>query len=354
MRSCAGSSSASVSNSRRGHTGTLLLLSVVVVALVAAAPADQTVQETLARADQLLLAGKPDEALQLLQPAAGASPGPAVEARIGKAYYQKRSLDLAIPHLQRAVEGDPTLAESRQLLALSYYSGGAYDKAIPLLEPLKSSTASTAFDALYILGICYLKTDKLDQSRGAFAAMYSVAPDSAAGHFVFAQMLVRQHAEDQAIPELKRAIELDPRLPMARFLLGELLLARSETSAALDQFQREIELSPSVWLVYWRLGDALGRLGRYDEAERALKQSIWLNDSFSSPYVLLGQIALRRGDVQLALGFMERAAKMDPNNYKAHYSLAKAYSKAGREDLAQQEFNLARSLLVQKSNTPLH
>src|SRR5436853_85659 len=85
------------------------------------------------------------------------------------------------------------------------------------------------------------------RSRPAFAAMYSVAPDSAAGHFVFAQMLVRQHAEDQAIPELKHAIELDPRLPMARFLLGELLLARSETSAALDQLQREVELSPSVW-----------------------------------------------------------------------------------------------------------
>ena len=59
-------------------------MSVPAVAVLAAAPANQALPETLARADQLLLAGKPDEALQLLQPPGSASPGPAVEARLEK------------------------------------------------------------------------------------------------------------------------------------------------------------------------------------------------------------------------------------------------------------------------------
>ena len=167
-------------------------------------------------------------------------------------------------------------------------------------------------------------------------------------------MMVRQHLEEKAIPELEKAIALDPRLPMVHFLLGEIYLFKSNPQAALEEFKKELEINPSVWLVYWRLGDTYARLEKYAEAERVLKQAIWLNETFTGLYVLLGQIGLKKGDLELAVGFLERALKMDPNNYYAHYFLGKAYQQQGRTEDAKRQFELTQSLRMNKKNVEEH
>lgn len=274
---------------------------------------------------------------------------PGLDAKLGKAYYQKRDFARAIPILKRALIASPESAEIAQLLALSYVSTGRMNLAIPLLEGVQRQGGGAEFDASYLLGVCYLKNQEYEKARTAFARMYSVTAESATGHLLFARMMVRENLEDKAIPELKRAINLDPRLPMVHFLLGEIYLHQSESKLALEEFRKELEISPTVWLVYWRLGDAFARLENYPEAEKALKQAIWLNETFSGPYVLLGQIQLKKGDLELAIGFLDRAAQMDPNNYHAHYFLGQAYQKAGLSDKALREFDLARALLTRKN-----
>jgi len=113
---------------------------------------------------------------------------------------------------------------------------------------------------------------------------------------------------------------------------------------AINAFQQELEINPILWLAYWRMGDAYTRVEKWDEAERALKQSIWLNQNFTGPYILLGKVELKKGDAGLAAGFLEKALKMDPNNYSAHYLLASAYKELGRTADANREFELTRTL----------
>jgi tetratricopeptide (TPR) repeat protein len=297
----------------------------------------------------LIVQGRFDEAIALLDHSSR-TPPPQVEALLGKAYYRKRTLAPAIAHLTNAVREDPRDRESAQLLALALYSTRMYQSAIPVLETFVSRAPAESFDAAYVLGMCYLKTGQIEKARKAFADMYSVSCDSATAHLLLAQMMVRQRQEDQARPEIEKAIGLDPRLPMAHFLLGEIYLYQSSVEAALSEFRKELAISPTVSLVYWRAGDAFSRLDRYDEAVRALKQAIWLNEAFSAPYVLLGQIALKKGDLELALGFLERAVKMDPNNSKARYSLARAYERAGHPDRAREQMELVRSVLRDRAS----
>jgi tetratricopeptide (TPR) repeat protein len=270
--------------------------------------------------------------------------------KAAKSYCQNRKFEQAINVLTEVMRENPDEHEAAQLLALSYYSVGKIDRAVPLLERLQSGVGAAAFDTSYLLGLCYLKTSQPSKARAAFARMYSVQPGSGVAHLLFARMLVREHREEEAVPELKTAISLDGRLAMAHFLLGEIYLYKGEAEFATAEFRKELEISPALWLVYWRLGDALARLETYDEAERALKQAIWLNESFSGPYVTLGQIALKRDDFELAAGLLERAVKMEPNNQNAHYSLAKTYQKLGRIDDANRQFELSRSLLNDKNS----
>lgn len=295
--------------------------------------------------------GKTTEAIALLNTLSEkASQPPGFDARIGKAYFQNGKFQPAIRHLQLAIDQNPADWESVQLLALSDYSAGDCRQALPLLLRLGPHLPKGDTGNAHLIGVCYLKTGDLDRARASFASLFATPPDSAATHLMLAKMMVREHLEDQAIPEIQKAVELDPRLPMAHFLLGEIYLYQQTPPRALDEFQKELALNSTVWLVYWRLGDALVRLERYDEAEKVLKQSIWLNETFTGSYLLLGEIQLKKGDTELAVGFLNRALKLDPQNYYAHYSLGRAYQQMGRTEDANRQFEITRTLRAEKKN----
>lgn len=309
------------------------------------APTASAPNAPLASAEALLNQGKPDEALNLLNELAAKDPTtPGLENLLGKACFQSKRFPQAIQHLKAALQQNPEDLESVQLLALTYYASGDYQDALPLLEKLGPQLPKSNADGPYLLGTCYIMTQRWDDARKTFAEMFSVPPDSSMAYLMFGKILIRQRMEERAIPMIEKALQMDPRLPMAHFLLGEIDLFKKNPAAAVAEFQKELAINPTVWLVYWRLGDAYVRLENYDEAEKVLKEAIWLNEWSSGAYILLGQIALKKGDSGLAVGFLERALKLDPQNYWVHYFLAKAYHNIGRTAEAAQHFEISKSL----------
>jgi len=320
------------------------------LSLLGQAPtSDGSPSTNINQADNLIRQGKTTEAIALLDLLAQKKPTvAAVETLLGRAYFTSKQYQQAIFHLQRATEQKPDDWESIQLLALSYYAQGNCRETLPLLEKVSPHLPQGQADAPYILGVCYSRTQQWEQARKAFAGMFGVSPESAMAHLMLAKMLVRLQLEDKAPPEIEAALAQDPRLPMAHFLQGEIWLYKTDAQHALPEFQKELAINPSVWLVYWRLGDTYMRLKQYDEAEKALKQALWLNESFTGSYIMLGEIELQKGDPELARGFLERAVKLDPQNYYAHYALGRSYQKLGRTDDANREFTLQRSLRADK------
>src|SRR2546427_271549 len=309
-----------------------------------AAP-EATSDAALAQAQVLIDQGKNDQAIALLNGVARTAPQtPGLEAKLGKAYYQKRDYLQASAHLEAAWKQKPDDSESTQLLGLSYFQLGHLQQAITLLEDVQSRMPRPDVNGSYLLGVSYLQTYQYDKARAAFARTFSAPPESAQAHLVLGQMMLRQEFEDKAVPELEKALAMDAKIPMAHFLLGEIYLYKSNVAQALDEFHKELQISPILWLVYWRLGDAYARLEKWDEAERALKQAIWLNQDFSGSFILLGKVELKKGDARLASEFLERALKMDPNNFSAHYLLGTAYKELGRTEDARREFDLTRTL----------
>jgi tetratricopeptide (TPR) repeat protein len=310
-----------------------------------------TPESQLADANVLLKQGKPRDALVLLTSIAGKNQGPAFEAVLGTAYFETRQFPQAIEHLQAVLREKPDDLESMHLLGLSFYQERNYREALPLLEKLGPHFAKQDAESGDVLSTCYLMTQRLDKARNVLAETFSVPPESAMAYLAFAKLLVRHRMVEAAVPELEEAVQLDPRILMAHFLLGEIDLYQSKPQAAVVEFQREMLVNPTLWLVYWRLGDAYTRLGNYDEAEKVLKESIWLNDGSAAALILLGEIALKKNDPALGVGFLQRGLDLDPENAEAHEQLANAYKALGRAADADQQIEITKKLRTQFPST---
>ena len=268
---------------------------------------------------------------------------------LGAAYYKKGDYLKATGYLKQAVEENPKDSEAVQLLGLSYYLAGRPNEAIPFLEKVQTWYSFANVDAAYILGVCYIQAKNYPQARSAFARMFDVPADSAASYLFTARMLLRQEFDPIAEEYAQKAVALDPKLPLAHFLLGELYLYKSRIPEAITEFEKEKAINPAHAPTYYKLADAYSRIQKFDDAERLLQRSIWLDATSTGPYILMGKVLEKKGEFDLAVRALQRAVTMDPNNSITHHLLGQAYRDLGRNEDAERELKLAEQLQERES-----
>src|SRR6266436_1895783 len=278
-------------------------------------------QTALSDARRLSQQGKFDEAIGKLEALAVKEPElKGLAHELGVTYYKKSDYLKAVASFKKALEEDPGDNEAVQLMGLSYYLAGRPADAIGPLEKVQTWYPSANVDAAYILGICYLRTKDYPNARKAFAKMFAVPADSAASYLFTARMLLRQDFAPVAEEYGKKAVEL--------------------------------ELNPGEAAVYYKLADAYSRLQKYEEAEKLLQRSIWLDATSTGPYILMGKVLEKKGETALAARALERAIAMDPNNPMPHHLLGQTYREMGRTEEAERELKLSEQLQIHENTKP--
>lgn len=251
--------------------------------------------------------------------------------RQGVALYRQQRYTDAITALETAAKTEkydsPEYKESVLLIGQSYFMLSQAPKAIPWLEKVPEVN-----EANYMLGYAYLQTAQRDNAETAFARLFNVKPDSAAGHLLAAQMMLKQEYEKEAETELTTALGLDPKLPEAHFLLGEIEIYRGKLDEGISQMNAELGLNPNFSMAWYRRGDAYTRQQRWDAAIPDLQRAVWLNPDFSGPFILLGRCYFKQRDFSNAEGILRRALKLDPNNRSATYLLGETLVAEGKGD----------------------
>jgi tetratricopeptide (TPR) repeat protein len=298
-----------------------------------------------AEARRLAQQGKFDEAIGQLEALAAKQPDTkGLSHELGVVYYKKGDYPRAAASFKKALEEDPGDDEAVQLMGLSYYLAGRPAEAIGPLERVQTWFPSANVDAAYILGMCYIQTKDYPSARKSFAKMFAVPADSAASYLFTARMLLRQDFSPVAEEYAKKAVDIDPKLPLAHALLGELYLYKSRLPEAIEQFHRELDLNPGDAAIYYKLADAYSRTQNYEEAEKLLQRSIWLDSTSTGPYILMGKVLEKKGEAALAARALQRALAMDPNNPIPHHLLGLAYRDLGRTEDAERELKLSEQL----------
>jgi tetratricopeptide (TPR) repeat protein len=311
----------------------------------AASPAKNQNAPTLAGAQEMVRRGQLQDAAGVLEQLEKEQPPPkGVAHELGIVYYRTGKLLQAEAKFAEASEEDPTDVESVQMRGLTLYRLGRRAAAIPYLERVRQWNPNANADANYVLGLCYLNSQRFDEARAAFAAQYEVAAESASAYLLLAQMLLEANLPELALVNAQKALEISPQLPLAHFLQGEVYLYKSDVNRALEEFEKERSLSPAYAPTYDRLGDVYTRTEKYQEAQEALMRAIALDTSSTGPFIQMGKVLLHRDDPQTALLYLQHAEKMDPSNFITHSLLGQAYRALGREKEAQAEMDTASKI----------
>jgi tetratricopeptide (TPR) repeat protein len=324
-----------------------LLLVLIAIGIDAQSQPPQTPppSASLQSAEQLLDAGHPGEAIApLRQLAAMQPPVKGAAHALGLACYRTGKLVEARAAFEQAVREDSADIESVQMEGLTLYRLGQPVAAIPYLKRVQQWMPHANADASYVLGLCYLNARRYDDARRAFATQYGIDPASAGAYLVLGNMLQIANLPELAADAARKAISLDPKLPLAHFLVGEVDLFKSDLTGALAEFEQERTLNPGYVAVYDRLGDTYLRSGKFQEAQASLMKALSLDTSRTGPFILMGKVLLRRDDPQAAAMYLQHAEKMDPSNAMTHTLLSQAYRKLGKADEAKREIDLASKI----------
>jgi O-antigen ligase/Flp pilus assembly protein TadD len=144
----------------------------------------------------------------------------------------------------------------------------------------------------------------------------------------------------EAVLHARAALQQDPRRPELWANYGGALANNGSDAAAVPAFIEATRLDPT-YPNHWRnLALVLGRLGNTTGAYAAVKRANAADPWDPDSLVLLSQLALARGDPQLAAAKGALAVRVDPANLDGYDAPVLA-------DLSLQRFNEAERLLEQ-------
>jgi tetratricopeptide (TPR) repeat protein len=301
--------------------------------------------------------GETDQAAAYLDSALRLKPSDAeTQADAAGVWFRKGEVGKAKALLKSVVAKEPGHARAHGLLGRIYVFEGDSENAI---QELKASVdLKDDFETGYFLGIAYLTAKKLPEASAWFHQLESAMGESAALHMLFGRAYLVAKIPQQAIPEFRQAIRLDPKYPRAHGFLGYAYLEHFQEEGypqAREEFEKELKLHPDEYQVQELLGIANVNLRDFPAAEAALLHAARLRPQESSIYLYLGETYAATNRIKAAVAVLEKYVGMvgDPGEDKqrevsrAYYLLGQNLRRLGREEDARKA--LVRSQQIREA-----
>jgi tetratricopeptide (TPR) repeat protein len=277
------------------------------------------------RAGSLINAGRAGDARDILVDALKQAPGD-LRLTFMLAQAQRDAGDLAgAETTARALhDAHPEDARFTYLLSQMMESRGQYQQMVDFLKP----------------EIAKLRGDS---GKGAQAAMLLGSEGLA---------LQQLKKYDEAIAAFKDAVTLAPDDPVRHVLLVQGYSAAGRHKEAIETAEKARAKFPQESTVVYQLGAAQDRGGKRDEAEKTFRQLIADDPLDAGALNYLGYMLVEHGpssNLNEAIGLIQRALKVEPDNPSYLDSLGWAYVQQGRLDLADAPLSTAADRLPSNS-----
>jgi tetratricopeptide (TPR) repeat protein len=276
--------------------------------LAAVAAAQSKLDQAIAKADEQLAKGKPDDAVKTLSKAAADA---GAEGQ------------LALGHLQERIGNLDAAAE-------------AYNQA------KATATGPGRADILAAVAEFTLRKGKAADAM-ALAKEAVAAGATPAALAAMARAQVRMEDAPGALATAQKAVAADPSSAVAQIALGEALIAVGKSAEAVTALQRAIQLDPKSALAYARLARAQLALAKPAEAVASAKKATEVDDKFGEGFAILGvaMIAQDPKSWSEAITQAQQGAFLDPDNPNVQFAVGKIFEANGQLEQAAKSYRQA-------------
>ncbi|MDQ3666468.1 MAG: tetratricopeptide repeat protein [Acidobacteriota bacterium] len=265
----------------------------------------------------------------------------------GRYFWNKRTEDgfnRGIAQFKQAVEKDSNYALAYAGLADSYIGLTFYDFAAPNEAMAKAKEAAmnalaidnTLAEAHASLAHALMNYDwNWSEAEKEFKLSIELNPDYATGHQWYAiHYLTAQGRLEEALQEMKRALELEPTSLVMNTFMGATLYFAGRYDEAIEQCRRTIEMDPNFAIAHWHLGLAYEQKGMFDAAIAEFQKAITLSGGSPLMKAALGHAfakANRKGEARIILDELKELSKY---RYVSSYETATIYAALGDNEQA--------------------
>ena len=267
----------------------------------------------------------------------------------GRYFWNKRTSDgikQAIEHFRQSVERDPNFALGYVGLAdcyigLTFYNFAAPHETMPKAK--ESSIKALALDntlAEAHTSLAHVLTNydwNWSEAEKEFKRSIELKPDYATAHEWYAiHYLTATGRLEEAVQEMKKALELDPASLVMNTFMGATLYYAGRYDEAIDQCRRTIQMDPNFAVVHWHLGLAYEQKQALDAATEEFKKAI--SQSGGSPLMraALGRAYAESQKKHEANEMLNELNELAKREYVSAYELATIYVALGNNEQAFQ------------------
>src|SRR3984957_17771017 len=216
-------------------------------------PHSTPVRALLARATQLLKAGRPADAIAPLRDAALLQPfDPIIQHDLGLACLESDLVPEAISAFQRAVSSNPRYADAHFRLGITLERLGDLRAAI-VAYYRATELQPTLTEAWFRAGALVYTMGHRDEAIGCFRRAAASGRKTRFGRLGAARALLAEDRDVEAERALRQMLALDPANALAHDLLGNLLAECGRFEEARECFTRAVTNAPLMAGSYYDL-----------------------------------------------------------------------------------------------------
>ncbi len=206
-----------------------------------------------------------------------------------------------------------------------------FERAVKCLNRYMEVKPSQTGRAFREIAMTYERAKDLDKAEEFYQKSVDHEPKNARAWRLMGKFLANERKDmERALAYLKKAVELAPDSTYGFMKLGETYeaLGRKEEALecyekSLENYRKDVEADPKDCCNYEGMADVLVHLGRLDEAQNMARKAILLQErvfTCSCPFCYeayedMAKAQERKGDLEKALEFMEKAGRMAVTEY---------------------------------------
>jgi tetratricopeptide (TPR) repeat protein len=267
--------------------------------------------------------------------------------------YQLHQTQKGIALLQPFVRSNPQAHRAKIFLALGHVREEKYEQARVLAAQVAAVLPKDHY-VQHVLGLSLAGLNRFDTAEARFKQAIEIKPDFADAHFQLGLLYSRSpDSLEQAAAAFQRAIETGFRSAETYKDLASVQIKLNRYDEAVEQLRTALQLDPNYADAYFLLADAFRKAGNSEQASAAAAKFQELNASETDrkqrelkaqALYQQGMELLSKDDFTRAYQTFRGAIEVSPALDIGYYRLAQIDYMANRITLAAQSINRALDL----------